>query len=301
MSQGKTPPRGSPTAGKRDALMDRIDGALARWPTREQAALEGDEMVDRARRGALATGAAAADVLRPPLPASAAERLGAIPGGWWSALGGISAVAAVAAGVFIGLPRAATNDTAGVGARPGATPAVQAEAPPAPPVAVDDRGVDLADLPRAASNDRRMTWPTAGRPGTAPKPTAPDPNAVADLPRGAPGSPASPDALQPAAAVAAGSGLAGGPDSVPLRPSTGAIQSALGVAGRAARACLAAGDPPSHATVTFRSDGSVSDVAVSGVATGTPAEGCIRGALSRARVPAFAEPSFAAPMTVRPN
>jgi hypothetical protein len=300
MSQGKTPPRGSPPAAKRDALMDRIDGALARWPTRERAAFEGDEMVDRARRAAPATGAAA-DVLCAPLPASAAERLGGIPGGWWSALGGISAVAAVAVGIFIGLPRGTANDTAGVGARPGATPSLQAEAPPAPRVSVDDRGVNPADLPRAASSDRRVTWPAAGRSGTAPKPAAPDPNAVADLAKDAPGSPASPDALQPAAAVAAGSGLAGGPDSVPLRPSTGAIQSALGVAGRAARACLAAGDPPSHATVTFRSDGSVSDVAVSGDGAGTPAEGCIRGALSRARVPAFAEPSFAAPVTVRPN
>jgi len=284
--------------------MDRIDGALARWPVRERATLEGDERIDRALSGAahgMGTGSEP-DLLRSPLPASAGERLGQIPGRWWSALGGVAAVAAIAGGLFVGLPRGTSSDAGGlVATQPGGARPLHAEASPPSRTTLDDRGVDPADLPRALSNDRRVTGPAASRPGAAQRTAAPDPGAMTDLPKAGLGDPPSSDTLQPAAAVAAGSGLAGGPDSVPLRPSTGAIQSALGVAGRAARACLASSDPPSYATVTFRSDGSVSDVSVSGDAVGTPAESCIRGALSRARVPAFAEPSFAAPLTVRPN
>jgi hypothetical protein len=175
---------------------------------------------------------------------------------------------------------------------------------------VDQPGIDPSDLPRVAANDRRATPPAAAHASGAPKvgilepttPTTGTPTTGTEVPKGAPGAGATaPDSLQPAAAVAAGSGLAGGPDSVPLRPSMGAVQSALGVAGRAARGCLAAGNAVSRATVTFRSDGSVSDVSVSGSAAGTPAEGCIRAALAKAQVPPFAEPSFAAPVTVRPN
>jgi hypothetical protein len=68
-----------------------------------------------------------------------------------------------------------------------------------------------------------------------------------------------------------------------------------------ARACLGPDDAVSHATVTFKSDGSVQSVAISGGAAGKPAEGCIRAALSKARVQPFVQPTFTAPATVRPN
>ena len=53
--------------------------------------------------------------------------------------------------------------------------------------------------------------------------------------------------------------------------------------------------------VTFKSDGTVQSVSVSGGAAGKPAEACIRSALSKARIPPFAQPTFTAPTTVRPN
>jgi hypothetical protein len=91
------------------------------------------------------------------------------------------------------------------------------------------------------------------------------------------------------------------PGSIPLKPSLGAIQGALGAALPTARACLGPDDPISHATVTFRSDGSVESVSVSGGAAGKAAEGCIRAALSKARVAPFVQPTFTVPATVRPN
>jgi hypothetical protein len=69
----------------------------------------------------------------------------------------------------------------------------------------------------------------------------------------------------------------------------------------AARVCLGPDDPISHATVTFKSDGSVEGVSISGGALGKPAEACIRAALMRAHVPPFAQPIFTAPATVRPD
>jgi hypothetical protein len=91
------------------------------------------------------------------------------------------------------------------------------------------------------------------------------------------------------------------PGSVPLKPSQGAIQGSLGAALPSARSCLGPDDPISHATITFKSDGSVQSVGVSGGAAGKPAEGCIRAALSKARVAPFAQPTFTATATVRPN
>lgn len=303
MSVGKPPPRSSAPGATRDTLMDRIDGALARWPVRGRGTLEWDEMAEAVASRAVSEARSEpdTDLLRPPLPPSAGERHRRIAAGWWTALGGIAAVAAVAAAVLVGLPRAATNDSAAVSVRPpvvGPSPRVEPRAPSLAPA--DDRGIDPSDLPRAAGIETRVP-PSPGRAGAPPRVTFLEPSAAADLPKPGLGAAGSSDPLQPAAAVAAGSGLAGGPDSVPLRPSMGAIQSALGIAGRAARACLAPGDPPAHATVTFRSDGSVSDVAFSGGAAGASAETCVRGALSSARVPPFAALSFAAPVTVRPN
>jgi hypothetical protein len=90
-------------------------------------------------------------------------------------------------------------------------------------------------------------------------------------------------------------------DSVPIRPSLGAINGALGTAMPAARACLEPDSPISRATITFQSDGSVSNVSVTEWAAGKPVEGCIRAALMRARVPPFAQPTYTVPATIRSN
>jgi hypothetical protein len=89
--------------------------------------------------------------------------------------------------------------------------------------------------------------------------------------------------------------------NVPLKPSAGAVAAGVGVVMGQARACLTSGDPVSFASITFGSSGAVSNVAVSGSAAGKPAEGCIKSALGRAKVPAFAQPNYVQKFTVRPN
>ncbi|MEZ4226618.1 MAG: hypothetical protein R3B13_37065 [Polyangiaceae bacterium] len=85
---------------------------------------------------------------------------------------------------------------------------------------------------------------------------------------------------------------AASPQDVPDKPSAGAVQAAVGSVLGSARACVAGHKEPSRATLTFGSEGRVSSVSVSGPAAGTAAEGCIKSALSRARVQPFARPSF---------
>ena len=66
-----------------------------------------------------------------------------------------------------------------------------------------------------------------------------------------------------------------------------------------ARACLGPDDPVSRAAIVFGSTGSVTSVRVSGFAAGKPAEGCIKGALGKARLAPFAEPTYTANITIR--
>ena len=93
---------------------------------------------------------------------------------------------------------------------------------------------------------------------------------------------------------------AANPTDVPQKPSTGAVQAAIGSVLGSARACVAGHKQPSRATLTFSSDGRVRSVAISGPAAGSGAEGCIRSALSRARVQPFSRPTFSVGVTVRP-
>jgi hypothetical protein len=88
--------------------------------------------------------------------------------------------------------------------------------------------------------------------------------------------------------------------ALPASPSLGAIQAAVGSVMAGARSCLAGQDAGSRAQLTFGSDGRVKNVAISGPAAGTPAEGCLRSALSAARVSPFSEPNFSMGFTVRP-
>lgn len=89
--------------------------------------------------------------------------------------------------------------------------------------------------------------------------------------------------------------------SVPQKPSQGAIASGVGSSLTQARQCLSSDNPVSHANITFDSSGNVTNVSITGYAAGKPAEGCIKAALKRARVPAFAQPTYTTGVTVRPN
>jgi hypothetical protein len=88
--------------------------------------------------------------------------------------------------------------------------------------------------------------------------------------------------------------------SVPQKPANGTVMGAIGAVLPNARACLGPDDPVSRATITFQSLGTVQSVNVSGGAAGKPAEACIKTALSKAKVPPFAESTFTTAITVRP-
>jgi hypothetical protein len=243
----------------------------------------------------------------------------------WMAIGGVVAAAAVAAGVFFGMShtdRAVSPATVALAPRPTTPPAVAqtvaaataATASPPPP---EDRGVDPSSLPPASTGTVAVAHgpatlaakptPAAGAPTTDPALVAAIPTATAapsgsaslqTLMQQAAGVTSSPTAA--AAATHPDEGLPA-PGSVPLKPSQGAVQGSLGAALPSARGCLGPDDPISHATITFKSDGSVQSVGVSGGAAGKPAEACIRSALSKARIAPFAQPTFTATATVRPN
>ncbi len=95
------------------------------------------------------------------------------------------------------------------------------------------------------------------------------------------------------------------PGSVPLKPSQGAIQGAL--RRRRSRPRAPASTPTTRMLPRQRSpsssrSGEVSRAwSISGGASGKPAEGCVRGALMKARVTPFAQPTFTSSTTVRPN
>src|SRR5580658_7911540 len=155
MSVGRTPPRGSAHREAGKAMMDRIDRALAHWPIREKEALDWDEMADAVASRALSEARLEpdTDVLRPPRPPSSSERGLRIAAGWRTALGGISAVAAVAAAVVVAFPRAAKIDLGTVAVQPEATSSPRTVPRAASLAPVEDRGVDPADLPRIVSAD----------------------------------------------------------------------------------------------------------------------------------------------------
>jgi hypothetical protein len=263
-----------------------------------------------------------------PTPIAAAreeKRVEKKKGSPWVAISGVVAAAAVAAGVFFGMQH---TDRA-------AAPAAVAVAPPAPaapvaaaatvaaaaatvsPTAPEDRGVDPSSLPPASTVAVALHAAAAAvpaKPGAATAAPTTDPALVAAIPAAtaAPTASANLGSLMQQAAGVTSSPTATAtatatddslpaPGSVPLKPSQGAIQGSLGAALPSARSCLGPDDPISHATITFKSDGSVQSVGVSGGAAGKPAEGCIRAALSKARVAPFAQPTFTATATVRPN
>ena len=84
------------------------------------------------------------------------------------------------------------------------------------------------------------------------------------------------------------------------KPSQGQVQGAIGAVLMKARECLGPDDPVSKANVVFGSSGAVQSVSVSGGAAGKPAEGCVKAALGKAKVPAFADETYSFPVTIRP-
>jgi serine/threonine-protein kinase len=87
---------------------------------------------------------------------------------------------------------------------------------------------------------------------------------------------------------------------VSMRPGQGQVQAALVALLKSARACFNPGDPPSRATVTFQSDGSVKSVAVSGFGAGKPQAACVQGMFGKARVDPFSDPTYSLPVTIQP-
>jgi hypothetical protein len=259
----------------------------------------------------------------------------------WLALVGVAAVAAAAAGAFVASRHPAATQPAVAVAVTAATPASPAAAAATGPARrQSDDAVDPSKLPRALPSVATRVQPAgvaAPRPAAAPIAANVPPPAAAATPnpqaaqpavaaaavpaaqaggdnknletlmREATGTPAG-GAAQPVTAQGVGAGAngesvsePGDRGSVPLRPSLGAINGAIGTAMPAARACLDVDAPVSRASITFNSDGSVGAVAISGWAAGKPAEACIRAALSKARVPPFAQPTYTVPATIRSN
>jgi hypothetical protein len=89
----------------------------------------------------------------------------------------------------------------------------------------------------------------------------------------------------------------GGSKARQIRPSPGAVLGALNGVLPAARACLSPDEAMRSGTVVFASSGTVSRVDLNG---SKPSDGCIKGAISRARIEPFAEDSFTTRITVRP-
>jgi hypothetical protein len=134
-------------------------------------------------------------------------------------------------------------------------------------------------------------------------PPAPGPTgALADaIKQSAAPTPAPTPASQDTAPAPAPNDPAIAAGSVPQKPSQGAVTGAVGAALPAARACLKPDEPVSRAAITFGSNGNVASVVVTGNAVGKPAEACIKAALGKAKVPAFAMPTYSANVTVRPT
>jgi len=243
-------------------------------------------------------------------------------------VGGLVAVSAAAAGTFVVMKHRAAQQLASVTTTPvtPATPTVASPTAPAPdttgatattdptpPSDLEPNGGKLATGPKTTLRGAPKNVANPGAPAVnppAPKADEPAKLSQKDLPKTDTG-PAGDlgDAMkkevgggqkpgeQVPAAGASGPQFA--PGSVPTKPSQGAVTGALGAVLPAARACLGPDDPISRAVVVFGSNGSVQSVSVSGGAAGKPAEGCIKGALSRAKVAPFAEPTYTAPITIR--
>ena len=179
---------------------------------------------------------------------------------------------------------------------------------PAPKPQADEpmtvAGTSLSDLPPAASVTASASAVPAS---TAVRAAVPQPAASAQLVAMTDTAPASSGDLggamreavgpRPSADVAV-EAPTNGESARQLRPSPGAVVGAIGSVMAEARVCLGDSGIVRHATIVFRSDGTVARVDIAG--TPNVADECIRGALSKARTMPFVEDTFAAKATVRP-
>lgn len=88
--------------------------------------------------------------------------------------------------------------------------------------------------------------------------------------------------------------------NIPEQPSQGSVAAAMGAVMPSAKGCVAGADDVSRAQVTFASNGTVKSVSVTGWAASHGATGCVKGALSAAKVAPFSKPSFTVGVTIRP-
>ncbi len=279
-------------------------------------------------------------ISHPPAPVSARAMMGSSPvlpkkkgaGGLLLVVGGVVSLAAVAAaGVFY----VKTHPKAAPAVETAVIETVAAPAVTAPPVVAPtetavaandtapvDNVVDPGSLGESKDDPKAMTKGSKHSTGgsktavVAVKPEAPATAAATAAPKKpdtktAAAAPTSTTELGKAMSQAAGpldsvqaeekpTGPQFAAGSVPQKPANGTVMGAIGAVLPNARACLGPDDPVSRATITFQSVGSVQSVNVSGGAAGKPAEACIKTALSKAKVPPFAEATFTTAITVRP-
>jgi hypothetical protein len=303
------PPRASQPPERRSAppasLAELARQAVAQ--ARDEAdskdiARESLSLASRARLSApdLAASLAAARISRPPestraskpevvaAPVPATAHRGTFIGA------GIAVVALAAVLVLVVRAHDTASD-ASIVAGPSAPSAAQkSPTAPAPPAAASEvQALSPDQLPQhapAAASTARAAPAHAGSTAVAERSKARA--ATAEHANAASSNEQEPEAkMQPA------SGAPGLPD----HPSLGAVQAAVGAVLGSARACVAGDDQPSQAVLVFASDGHVQSVSVSGPAAGTPAAGCIRAALSRARVEPFGRSSYSVGTPVRPQ
>ena len=235
-------------------------------------------------------------------------------------LGGLVAVSSMAAGGFFFMKHRAATEASKVAMNtaPTVAPVVAAAAPevkPADPTPAPEATVDPNALPAVVAVAKPVAKGGAPAPvavAAAAKPTKEEGAKLSakDLPTtpagpggdlgSAMGKAVGADGKAVDATPAAGStGPQFAAGTVPQKPSQGAVTGAIGAVLPGARACLGPDDPVSRATITFASAGNVQSVNVTGGAAGKPAEGCIKAALSKAKVTPFAEATYMAPITIR--
>ncbi len=234
-------------------------------------------------------------------------------------LGGLVAVSSMAAGGFFFMKHRAATEASKVAMNTAPTVAlVVATAPevkPADPTPAPEATVDPNALPAVVAAAKPVAKGGSPAPvavAAAAKPTKEESAKLSakDLPTtptgpggdlgSAMGKAVGADGKTVDATPAAGStGPQFAAGTVPQKPSQGAVTGAIGAVLPGARACLGPDDPVSRATITFASAGNVQSVNVSGGAAGKPAEGCIKAALSKAKVTPFAEATYTAPITIR--
>lgn len=195
---------------------------------------------------------------------------------------------------------ATVQETATVAAAPArAAPSAATAAKPD-----DEKGVlSLAQLPNGKlTASHPAAAASAARPATAKKHVvapAAKPKALAEKQPGNAQKDKKTPGEKPIAGMKPAEGTTGG--GLPDKPTTGQVAVAVGAVLGSARACVAGQDAPSHAVMVFGSNGRVKSVSVSGPAAGTPAAGCIRAALSQARLQPFARSHFSVGTPVRPE